>query len=89
MFSDPKGVATAQKILDKTLVLDKSVPGALYPVVSYSAAAVLLIALTATLLIFCKSPAVRKLDATVKVPLLFGTLAYWSIFGLTVFVWRF
>ncbi|MCK4294679.1 MAG: 4Fe-4S binding protein [Planctomycetes bacterium] len=89
VFSDPKGVATAQKILDGTLVLDKSVPGALYPVVSCSAAAVLLIALTATLLIFCKSPAVRKLDATVKVPLLFGTLAYWSIFGLTVFVWRF
>ena len=46
-------------------------------------------ALVVTVLIFRKSPSVRNLDTAVKVPLLLGVLAYWSIFALTVFAWRF
>lgn len=87
-FSDPVGVATAQKIVDGTLILDKSAPDALFPIISVAAAAVLIIALTATLLIFRKSPAIRKLDPGARAPLLLGTLAYWSIFAWTLFKWR-
>jgi len=89
VLSDPVGVATAQKILDKTLVLNQSAPNALYPVVSFAAAAMLLIALLATLLIFRKSPVVRNLHSGAKVPLLLGVLVYWAIFSVTIFTWRF
>jgi len=90
VFSDPVGVATATKIFyDKTLVLDKSVPNALYPVISFAAAAILLTALLATLLILRKSPVVKNLHLGVKVPLLLGVLAYWAIFSVMIFEWRF
>jgi len=89
VFSDPKGVATAQKIVDETLVLDKSVPDALYPAISFAAAAVLLTALTATLLIFRRSPAVQKLNPGARAILFLGVLAYWGVFGFTIFKWRF
>jgi len=90
VFSDPTGVETATKIFyDKTLVLNKSVPNALYPIISFVVAAVLLIALLSTLLIFRKAPAVRNLDLGAKVPLLLGVFVYWSIFGLMIFMWRF
>ena len=88
-FSDPRGVATARRIVDATLVLDESVPDALYPAVSYAAAAVLLAALVATVLIFRRSAAVRKLNSGTRVVLLLGVLAYWYIFGWTIFKWRF
>jgi len=90
VFSDPTGVETATKIFyDKTLVLNKSVPNALYPIISFVVAAVLLIALLSTLLIFRKAPVVRNLDLGAKVPLLLGVLVYWSIFGSMIFMWRF
>lgn len=89
VFSDPKGVATAQEIVDKTLVLDMSVPDALYPVISFAAAAVLLTALTATLLIFRRSAAVQKLNPGARVIMFLGVLAYWGVFGFTIFKWRF
>ena len=89
VFSDPKGVATAQKIVDETLVLDKSVPDALYPVISFAAAAILLAALTATLLIFRRSPAVQKINPGTRTILFLGVLGYWAVFGLTIFKWRF
>ncbi len=88
-FSDPKGVATAQEIVDKTLVLDKSVTGALYPAISFAAAVVLLTALVATLLIFRKSAAVQKLNLGARVIVILGVLAYWGVFGFTIFKWRF
>ncbi|MHC4508765.1 MAG: hypothetical protein ACYTAO_07370, partial [Planctomycetota bacterium] len=88
-FSDPKGVATAQKIVDGTLVLDKSVPDALYPAVSFAAVSLLLTALAATLTIFSRSAAVQKLHPGGRVVLLMGMLAYWSVFGLVIFEWRF
>ncbi len=88
-FSDPKGIATAQEIVDKTLVLDKSVTDALYPAISFAAAAVLLIALVATLLIFRKSAAVQKLNPGARVIVILGVLAYWGVFGFTIFKWRF
>ena len=89
VFSDPKGVTTAQKIVNKTLVLDKSLPDALYPVISFAAAAVLLTALVATVLIFRKSTVVQKFNPGGRVILFLGMLTYWGIFGFTIFMWRF
>lgn len=89
VFSDPEGVATAQKIVDETLVLDKSVPDALYPAISFAAAAVLLTALTATLLIFRRSAPVQKLNPGARAIVFLGVLAYWGVFGFTIFKWRF
>lgn len=89
VLSDPRGIVTAHKIFNGTLMLDKWVPSALYPVISFAAAALLLIALAATLLIFGKSPSVRNLHSGVKVPLFLGVLAYWSIFAFMIFMWRF
>jgi polyferredoxin len=88
-FSDPKGVATAQEIVDKTLVLDKSVTDALYPAISFAAAVVLLTALVATLLIFRRSTAVQKLNPGARVIVILGVLAYWGVFGFMIFKWRF
>ena len=88
-LSDMEGIETAQKILNKSLVLDKSLPIALYPTISIFAAAILVIALVATLLIYRKSEALKKLDTTVKVFLFLGVFSYWSIFALTIFKWRF
>ena len=88
-FSDPMGITTTQKILDRTLVLNKSVPNVLYPVISLVIAGLLLIALGATLLIFRKSPAVEKLDVRAKSSLFLGVVLYWSIFGVMIFMWRF
>jgi hypothetical protein len=88
-LSDPKGVETAQKIAGGTLVLDQSVPDALYPAVSFTAAAVLLVALGATVLIFRRSASVRKLGPGARIVLLLGVLAYWSVFGVTILTWRF
>ncbi len=88
-FSDPKGIATAQEIVDKTLVLDKSVTDALYPAISFAAAVVLLTALVATLLIFRRSAPVQKLNPGARVIVFLGVLAYWGVFGFTIFKWRF
>jgi hypothetical protein len=89
VFSDPAGIDTAREILDKGLVLDRSIPTSLQGVTTFVMAVLLLIALVATPLILRKSPAVQKLDATAKVALLLGALTYWSIFGMMIFKWRF
>ncbi len=88
-LSDLAGVETAQKILDKSVVLDKSASRIFYPGISVVAAVILVTALAATLLIFRKSAAMKNLDTTVKVFLLLGAFAYWSIFALMIFKWRF
>ncbi len=88
-LSDTKGIETAQRIAAGTLELNKSAPDALYPGISLMAAAILLIALAATMQIFCKSAVVQKHTGGVKFILLLSVLAYWSIFGLTIFNWRF
>ncbi len=88
-LSDPKGIETAQRIDTAKLVLDKSVMNALDPAISFAAAAVLLVALAATVQIFRRSVVVQKHSSGVKVVLLLGVLAYWGIFGLTILRWRF
>jgi polyferredoxin len=88
-LADPKGIETAQRIVDETLVLDKSVTNALGPAVSLAAVAVLLLALAATVQIFRRSAHVQKRSPGVKAVLLLSVLAYWSIFGLTILRWRF
>ena len=57
--------------------------------VAYSVLSAIVVALVATLLIFRKSAAMKKLDTTVKVFLFMGVFSYWSIFALTIFKWRF
>lgn len=90
VFADPAGVRTATKIVvDKTLTLDKAVPEALFPVLSYAAAAILLVALGVIVMMFVKSPALRRHKPSAKVPLLAGAIAYWAVFGVTIFLWRF
>lgn len=89
VLSEPAGIETAQKIMDKTIVLDRSATDALYPVVTFVATALLIGALIATLLILAKSAAMRKLDTAAKVPLFLGAFVYWSIFALMIFKWRF
>jgi len=88
-LSDPTGIRTARKILGAEVVLDQSVPNLLHGTVTFAMVALLVLALVATLVIFAKSPSVKKLDLPAKVPVLVGTVAYWSIFGLTVLKWRF
>jgi polyferredoxin len=86
---EPKGIETAQRLVAGTLVLDESLINALDPAMSFIAAVVLLVALAATMQIFRRSTIVQKHNPGVKVVLLLCVLAYWSIFGLTIFGWRF
>jgi hypothetical protein len=72
-----------------TLVLDESVTNVFETAISFAAAFLLLAALAATVLIFRRSAVVQKHNSGVKVVLLLGVLAYWAIFGLTLFMWRF
>ena len=88
-LSDPKGIETAQSIVNGTLALDTSVADVLDPVVSLAAVAVLALALAATVQIFRRSALTQKHSPGVKVVLLLSVLAYWSIFGLTILRWRF
>jgi len=88
-LSDPKGIETAQRIAAGSPVLDNSVTDALDPAISCLAAVVLLVALAATVQIFRRSVAMQKHSPGVKVVLLLCVLAYWAIFGLTIFGWRF
>ncbi len=88
VFSEPAGIETARKIMDKTLVLDRSVPDALYPAVTFVAIALLLAALVATVLIIGKSATVKKLPALAKYAIFLGTLAYWGVFAVTIVMWR-
>ncbi len=88
-IADPKGIETAQNILAGTLVLDNSATNAIAPAISFTIAAILLLALAATMWIFCQSRIVQKHHSGVKLVLLLGVLAYWTIFGLTIFNWRF
>ena len=88
-LSDPKGIETAQRIVAAKLVLDKSVMDTLDPAVSFISAAVLIVALAATVMIFRRSVVVQKHSPGVKAVLLLSVMAYWSIFGLMIFRWRF
>ena len=87
-LAEPNGIETAQRIVAGTLVLDKSVVDALDPAISFIAAVVLLLAMAATVQIFRRSVVAQKHSPSVKVVLLLCVLAYWSIFGLTIFGWR-
>jgi polyferredoxin len=88
-ISDPMGIETAQKLVSGTLVLDNTFANAIEPAVGIATVIVLLIVLIASMWIFCKSVMVQKHTAGVKFILLLGMLIYWSIFGLTIFNWRF
>ena len=88
VFSDPKGIETAQKMVAGTLTPDRSVTDALDPAISFAAIALLLVSLAATVLVFRRTVAAQKLRPGVRAVLFLGALAYWSIFGVTIFSWR-
>jgi polyferredoxin len=83
--SDPTGIDTARRIIDKNILLDLWAPDMLYGTITSVTSLLLVVALAATLLIFRKSAAIDKLDRAAKASLLFGAVVYWSIFGLTIF----
>jgi hypothetical protein len=89
VFSDPQGIETARRMVAGTLVPDESVTAALDPVVSVAAVALLLASLAATALVFRRTVAGRKLGPGVGVVLFVSALVYWSLFGVTIFQWRF
>ena len=86
---DPRGIETAQKIVSGTFVPDQSVTDALDPVVSLAAAAVLLVVLAATVQIFRRPVVMQKYSPGVRVVLVLSVMAYWCIFGVTIFLWKF
>ncbi len=89
VFSDPKGIETAQRMVAGTLVPDKSVTDALDPAVSFAAIALLLVSLAATMLVFRRTVLGQKHKPGVRAVLFVSVLAYWSVFGVTLFRWRF
>jgi NAD-dependent dihydropyrimidine dehydrogenase PreA subunit len=88
-LSDPAGLETARKILDKQIPVNLSAFSALDGMISLVSAALLVIALGAALSILHKSAQANKFDATIKVPLFLGVFIYWGIFAFTIFKWRF
>jgi ferredoxin len=88
-ISDPKGMKTAQQIIEGSLVLDNSFANSLGPIVSIASAIILLISIAATMWIFCQSANVQKHPAGMKFILLLSVLTYWTIFGLTISNWKF
>lgn len=88
-ISDPIGLKAAQSIISGEIVLDNSIVSTMDSAVSFIITAILLFALVATMWIFCQSKIVQKHPPGVKLVLLLGVLSYWTIFGLTIFNWRF
>ncbi len=88
-LSRPAGIETARQIISKELAPNNSVLNALYLPVSIAAAAILLAGLAALLLIWRRSSVMKGLDPAGKIVILIGSLGYWGIFGVTIFVWRF
>jgi polyferredoxin len=89
VWADPQGIETAQKMVAGTLVLDTSAADALAPAVSLAAPALLLASLAATVLVFRRMAVRQKLSPGVQAVLGLSTLAYWSIFAVTIFRGRF
>ena len=86
---DPRGVATATAILDKTLTLDKTVPNALQPGLTWLAVILLVGALIAILLMLKRSAALTAIDRGGKTVLLGGAVLYWAVFAVMIVAWRF
>jgi len=89
VFGDPKGVNTATAIIEKKLILDPSIPNALFPVISYIAAGTFLTTLAVVFLMVAKSHVTSRLKSGAKVVLFTGALAYWAVFAVTIYLWRF
>jgi len=86
---DPAGLTTAQKIMAKTLTLDSSTTTALAPFVTAVAVIILLLSFLAILSILRRSQALASLTTSTKAVLLLAATAYWALFAVTIFLWRF
>ncbi len=89
VWADPKGIATAKRMVAGTLAPDTSATNALDPAVSFVAIALLLASLAATELVFRRMVVRQKLSPGVQAVLFLGTLSYWSVFAVTILYWRF
>lgn len=87
-LADLKGVETANRIIAGTLVVDKSLPAALQPVMTFIAVAVLAVTLVVVTWMCRKSPSIASLATGARAILLVGAFAYWAIFAVTICLWR-
>jgi len=85
---DVKGVDTAARIQNKSIKLDKSIPGKLKPVTTTISLIAFLTALAGSLLILFKSPALKEYELSTKIFLMIGVLTYWGIFAVQLWAWR-
>lgn len=89
VFSDPVGVSTATKLTSKSLVLNQSIPDALYSTVSYVSILVMFVALVGIIFLLKVSSSFKAHELKVKAVIFCGAIAYWGIFAVTICLWRF
>jgi len=89
VFSDPIGVSTATKLTSKSLVLNQSITDALYSTVSYVSILIMFVALVGIIFLLKVSSSFKALGRKVKAVIFCGAIAYWGIFTVTIFLWRF
>ncbi len=89
VFSDPIGVSTATQLTNKSIVLNKSMPDALYSTVSYASVLFMFVALIGIILLLKVSTSFKEHGLKAKAVIFCGAIAYWGIFTVTIFLWRF
>ncbi|MCK4818471.1 hypothetical protein KA005_22065 [bacterium] len=89
VFSDPIGVSTATQLSNKSIVLNKSIPDALYSTLSYVSILVMLVTLVGIIFLVKASSSFKAQELKVKAVIFCGAITYWGIFAVTIFLWRF
>ncbi len=85
VFTDPKGVETAQSIITKSEVLDKTIIVTLFPYISIIAILLSLCGLILSLLIIRKQQYQNKISGIISI---FAVLLYSGVFFTTLIFWR-
>lgn len=89
VFSDPIGISTATQLITKSVALNQSVPDALYSTVSYISILLMFVALVGIIFLLKVSSSSKALNRKVKAVIFCSAFAYWGIFTVTIFLWRF
>lgn len=87
-LTDPPGVVTAGHIVDKTVVLDKTLPNAVQPGLSALMILALIAALLTTVRMLGHSEPLKSLDRGTKSVVTTGALMYWALFMIMIIAWR-
>jgi ferredoxin len=88
-FTDPKGIDTAQAVIDNRISLNNHLPEALAPVVTHVSTVILVVSLAGTVLILRRSPTVTGIRPAAKVFVAAGSFVYWGVFIATWLLWRY